>query len=70
MSVLFSEKEVFLEMTLCLSTARLQSYIAYSELTSYAVLFQKNFNSIFVSLGGGGDLYLTTFVEHPLEYRP
>ena len=68
MSVLFSEKEVFLEMTLCLSTARLQSYIAYSELTSYAVLFQKNFNSIFVSLGGA-DLYLTTFVEHPLEYR-
>ena len=54
MSVLFSEKEVFLEMTLCLSTARLQSYIAYSELTSYAVLFQKNFNSIFVSLGWGG----------------
>lgn len=66
MSVLFSEKEVFLEMTLCLPTAPLQSYIAYSELTSYAVLFQKNFNSIFVSLGWGGDLYLTTFVDHPL----
>lgn len=66
MSVLFSEKEILLEMTLCFSTAPLQSYIAYSELTSYPVLFQKNFNSIFVSLGLGGDLHLTAFVDHTL----